>query len=171
MNKKNIAILTIVILLITVIISYNLNKQSIEIQKELLNRANIILKYDNDEIMLNMDIIQQSEVESFDAIFDTSTTDAKLCNYTGVQIKNILQNNNINVKNINAIIITGVDGYSVAYSKDEILTDRNVFIAYMENGKYLDSRENGGRGPYESIIVSDTFSNRRCKWITKIEVK
>jgi hypothetical protein len=41
----------------------------------------------------------------------------------------------------------------------------------MEEGKYLGGRDSGGRGPYESIVVSDTFSNRRCKWITEIEVK
>jgi len=41
----------------------------------------------------------------------------------------------------------------------------------MEDGKYLGSRDSGGRGPYESIVVSDIFSNRRCKWITEIEVK
>ena len=41
----------------------------------------------------------------------------------------------------------------------------------MEDGKYLGSYLEGGRGPYESIVLSDMFSNRRCKWISKIEVK
>ena len=41
----------------------------------------------------------------------------------------------------------------------------------MEDGKYLGNKDEGGRGPYESIVVSDSFSNRRCKWLTKVEVK
>ncbi|WP_313343331.1 hypothetical protein [Sedimentibacter sp.] len=171
MNKKIIAIVTIILLLITVIISYNFNKQTMEAQKEILNRAEIILENSNNEIVLNMGIIKGSGEEIFEAILDTSTTDAKLHSYVGVQLKNILKENNIEINEITGAVITGADGYAVAYSKEEILTDKNIFITYMEDGKYLGSRDNGGRGPYESIVVNDIFSNRRCKWITKIEVK
>ena len=41
----------------------------------------------------------------------------------------------------------------------------------MEDGKYLGTLDNGGTGPYEVIVKEDQFSNRRCKWLTKIEVR
>ncbi|WP_312811093.1 hypothetical protein [Sedimentibacter sp.] len=189
MNKKIIAInrrpkssdlvpvaytasaITIILLLIAVVISYNFNKQTMEAQKEILRRAEIILKEGNKETLLNMETIKGSGEEIFEAILDTSTTDATLHSYVGVQLKNILKENNIEINEINGAVIIGADGYAVAYSREEIINDKNIFITYMEDGKYLGSRDNGGRGPYESIVVNDTFSNRRCKWITKIEVK
>ena len=108
--------------------------------------------------------------EDFEAVFDTSTTEPTSHIYAGVQLKDLLEDNNINFEN-KTIIVKAADGYSVAYSSEEVSRDKNVYIAFMEDGKYLGSRDTKGRGPYESIVLSDTFSNRRCKWITEIEVK
>ncbi len=169
--KKRAAIIIsiIVILTIVLIISLNLNKASIEKQKEILANAQIILVYDEKAIILNRDdIILYGE--NFEAVLDTSSTEPTTHTYTGVMLKDLLNKKNVKFQN-KTIIIKAVDGYQVAYSSEEVSMDKNVYIAFMEDGKYLGSRDSGGRGPYESIVVSDNFSNRRCKWITEIEVK
>lgn len=169
--KKRVAIIVslIAVLFITIAITLNLNKVSIEAQKEILSNAEIILKYDDNELLLTMDSIMIYN-ENFEAVLDTSSAEPTTHNYTGVQLKDLLNNNKINFKN-KTIIVKAVDGYSVAYSPEEVSQDKNVYIAFMEDDKYLGNRDSGGRGPYESIVVSDIFSNRRCKWITEIEVK
>lgn len=168
-NKAAIIVILIIVLIITLIISLNLNKAFIEKQKEILAKAEIILNHDNNEIVLTMeDLILYGE--DFEAILDTSTTEPSKHTYTGVQLKDLLNKNNVDFQN-KTIIIKAADGYSVAYSSEEVSIDKNVYIAFMEDEKYLGSRDSGGRGPYESIVVSDFFSNRRCKWITEIEVK
>lgn len=169
--KKRAAIIAVLIIILTIvlIISLYINKDSIEKQKEILANAQIILIYDEKEIVLNRKNIILFE-ENFEAIYDTSSTEPSIHTYTGVQIKDLLKHNNIEFQD-RTIIISAADGYSVAYSSEEVSKDKNVYIAFKEDGKYLGDRDSGGRGPYESIIVSDIFSNRRCKWITEIEVK
>lgn len=169
--KKSAAIIIILILTLTItlIISLNLNKASIEKQKEILAKAEIILKYDNREKVLTKEEIMLYS-EDFKAVLDTSTTEPSAHIYRGLELKDLLKSHNIYFRD-KIITISGADGYAVAYSSDEVSMDKNIYIAFMEDGKYLGGRESGGRGPYESIIVSDIFSNRRCKWITEIEVK
>lgn len=169
--KKRAAIIVILIfiLTITLIVSLNLNKALIEKQKQILSNAQIILKYNgNEKVLTKEEIILYGE--DFEAVLDTSTTEPSTHIYTGVQLKDLLKNHSIDFQD-RIIIIKAADGYSVAYSSEEILMDKNIYIAFMEDGKYLGDRGSGGRGPYESIVISDIFSNRRCKWITEIEVK
>ena len=171
MNKKLITVISIITVLLAIIaISLKLNQPSIEMQKEILANAEILLTFGDNQIILNKDNITMSE-EIFEAVLDTADTNPFVHQYKGSQLKNILKSNNIDVANNATIILIAADGYSVAYSADEVLKDKNVYIAYMEDEKYLGKKDDGGRGPYESIVVSDSFSNRRCKWITEIEVK
>jgi hypothetical protein len=169
-NKILIVFLIIATLLVIVFISLQLNQKSIDAQKDIFAQAEIVLKYGDGEEIINFDDIKLSGEEEFEAILDTSSTNPSKHKYTGVQLKNLLKSKDI-ILNNNTVIISAVDGYSVAYSAEEILTDKNIFIAYKEDGRYLKNKKEGGRGPYESIVVSDQFSYRRCKWITKIEVK
>lgn len=168
-KRPAIILITLGLLTIVLIISLNLNKANIEKQKEILAKAQIILIYDERSKVLDRENILLYS-ENFEAIFDTSTTEPARHMYTGVQLKDLLENNKVDFRD-RTIIISAADGYSVAYSSEEVAIDKNVYIAFMEDGKYLGTRDSGGRGPYESIIVSDIFSNRRCKWITEIEVR
>lgn len=173
MNRK-IAIITVVIiavLIAAIFISLELSETSMELQKEILANAEILLKNEDNEIILTKQDITNCSEENFHAVLDTSDTDPSSHSYTGVELKNILISNNIDLYGKSTVILSAADGYSVAYSMDEVAMDNNVYIAYMEDGKLLGSRDADGRGPYEAIIVSDYFSNRRCKWLTKIEVR
>ncbi|NLJ57661.1 MAG: hypothetical protein GX339_02330 [Tissierellia bacterium] len=169
MKRAAIVLTIIIILTIVLVISLYLNKESVEKKKEIFEKAEIILKYEDKEVILNKGNIMLYD-EDFEAVLDTSTSEASYHLYKGVQLKDLLRDNNVKFQD-KTIIIKGVDGFAVAYSSEEVLKDKNIYIAYMEDGKYLGNRESGGRGPYESIVASDTFSNRRCKWIVEIEVK
>lgn len=172
MNKKSIiAIGVVIVLSIIVYIASVYSRGSIERQKQILENAQIILMNGEDEIVLDIDTLKSIEEEDFDAVLDTSSTDPTVHTYKGAELKNILSHYHIDIDDKKTAILTGVDGYAVAYSMDEVLQDENIYVAYMEDGKYLGSRDSGGRGPYEAIVVSDQFSNRRCKWLIKIEVK
>lgn len=170
-KKKTIVIIVIVCLTLFMLLSGKMIQPSIEKQKEALANAEILLVDGDIETTLNREEITGIGEENFRAILDTSTTDPTLKNYTGAQLKDILFQNNITLNDKKNILLRAADGYSVAYSPEEVLEDKNVYIAYMEDNRIIETKEEGGRGPYESIVVSDQFSNRRCKWLTKIEVK
>lgn len=169
MKRAKILIILILFLTILLSVTIKINKNHIEKQKELLEKAQIILKYKGLETVLSMDDIMLYN-ENFEAVLDTSTTDPSTHIYRGVELKDLLKNNNIDYHG-KVVLISAADGFSIVYSSSEIEIENNIYIAFMKDGKYLGNRESGGSGPYESIVVSDLFSNRRCKWITEIEVK
>lgn len=172
MNKsKKIAIVTVVVLAVILVITGVLNKKGLEQRKEMLEDAKITLKINGDEIAVATFEDIKLDGEEFEAVLDTSNTEPHTYSYTGVQIKDLLSKYNIDLNGANAIIFTAVDGYTVAYSIDEVLEEGNVYVAYERDGELLKTRENGGRGPYQTIVTKDQFSNRRCKWLTTIEVQ
>lgn len=160
-KTTSIIILTIILLGTIFLISYRLWLPTIKDQKAALEKEEILIISKDEKITITLEDLIDSG-EEFEAILDTSTTNASIHNYMGVELKDIFSSRNIDIEDKKVIILTGADGYSVAYSIDEVLEDENVYIAYMENEKYIS---------YQSIITSDLFSNRRCKWLTKIEVR
>ncbi|AOT69556.1 molybdopterin-dependent oxidoreductase [Geosporobacter ferrireducens] len=172
MNKRVFSVILIFIgLFLAVWISLRMNQPTIEAQKKLLENAALLLVDGDQEFVININDLKGIGEEVFEAVLDTSSTDPSLHTYHGVQLKNILTRYQIALEDKAVLILSGADSYAVAYGLEEVLADQNVYIAFMEDGNYLGSKENGGRGPYESIVVSDPFSNRRCKWLTKVEVR
>lgn len=172
MDKKVLTVVLILLVLMVIIfITFKFNKPSREVQKQLLDNAEILIISDNQEIIINIDNIKSAGEEKFESILDTSSTKASMHTYNGVQLKDLFLKLKITLNKSDIIILSGVDSFAVAYSGEEVLKDNNVYIAYMEDGKYLGTLDNGGTGPYEVIVKEDQFSNRRCKWLTKIEVK
>lgn len=173
MNKRILIVIgVLVVLSLAVYFSLRASRDSIEKRRDMLENAQIsLVDGGEEEKILNIESIKSIGQDDFEAILDTSTTDPSLHKYTGLELKDIFSHYDIGLADKKAVILTGVDGYSVAYSIDEVLEDSNIYLAYMEDGKYLGERKDGGRGPYESIVVSDQFSNRRCKWLIQIEVK
>lgn len=172
MDKKIlIIILTFIILIGVIFIAFKLNQPSQELQKELLDNAEILIIDDDQEKVLNIEDIRSIDEEIFQAVLDTSTSKASLHTYNGVQLKNLLSYFEIPLSEKDVVVLSGVDSFAVAYSGEEVLKNENIYIAFMEDEKFLGTIDSGGTGPYEAIVKSDQFSNRRCKWLTKIEVR
>lgn len=171
MSKNKIAISIVVVLVLVVAVTLMLNKEGLDQRKEMMTNATINLMLDGEEKLLSFDDIQKMGEEKFEAVLDTSNTDPVTYSYTGVQLKNILEVKGVNLEGKSAVILSAVDGYTVAYSLEEVLLDGNVYVTYAREGEMLKSKEEGGRGPYQTIVVSDQFSSRRCKWLTTIEVQ
>lgn len=170
MHKKSFAVICIFLcLFVAVWISLKLNQPNIEEQKKLLENAEILLLANQQEYLIGLNDLMEIGEEEFTSVLDTSSTNPTNHKYTGVQLKNILSHYQIDLDESSALVLSGMDNYSVAYTTEEILKNNNVYIVFKEDDSYLGSKENGGRGPYESIVVADDFSNRRCKWLTRIE--
>lgn len=171
-KTKKIAITVIIILAVVLVIAAVLNKQGLDERKDMLTDANISIKLNGEEVgIATFDDIKSVGEEEFEAVLDTSNTEPQTFTYTGVQLKDVLEKYNIDLSKSKAVILMAVDGYTVAYSTDEVLQQGNIYIAYKRDGELLLTKEKGGRGPYQSIVATDQFSNRRCKWLTTIEVQ
>jgi DMSO/TMAO reductase YedYZ molybdopterin-dependent catalytic subunit len=57
------------------------------------------------------------------------------------------------------------DGYTLTYDLSELLSNENIILAYMMDGEYLESFEDGGEG-YLRIIIppkdENDFNGQRC---------
>ena len=171
MNKTTKAAIFIIIILIVVFLAaLSMNKSEIESRRILLESSTIEVISEDQSDMVGLEVIQSLGLEEFEAVLDTSSTDASLYKYSGVQLVKLLVSLGYEINEKDIIIATGADGFSVAYSGEEVLDYGNIYIAVMEEGNYLGGIEDGGRGPFEIIVINDSFSNRRCKWVTGIEV-
>ncbi|MDY0236276.1 MAG: molybdopterin-dependent oxidoreductase [Gudongella sp.] len=170
MKSKKLAIIIIVLLVVVFVFSLFLNKENIGKRKELLENAQIEIIVNGDIYLLNKEIIEEIGTVEFNAILDTSTGSASEHRYQGIELSEILNYFGGIKEDASAIIAHGADGYSVAYSREEVFTEHKIYIAYMEDGEFLGGIDEGGRGPFEIIVLNDQFSNRRCKWLIRIGV-
>jgi len=110
----------------------------------------------------------------FRAVEDTSTSGPTPHTYKGVLLKDVLNKASISdeaVKTSSKVVVRGLDGYVVALSTDDVLSDKNVYLAFEKDGKPLGSMKNGGSGPFQLIARSDSFSQRWCKYVIEVTLE
>lgn len=161
----------LIFLVLLLVLALKLNETEREMQNALLEAAEILLIFDDKQEYISRELLLTLPTDSFEAVLDTASTSATTHWYKGVQMKKLLSYYDIVLEQDAILVVTGADGFSVAYGRNEVMEEGAVFITYEEDGEALKTHEQGGRGPFESIVVSDAFSNRRCKWVTQIEVK
>ncbi|HKL43313.1 MAG TPA: molybdopterin-dependent oxidoreductase [Clostridia bacterium] len=172
--NKNTKTLIIIILILVGISSTGLylNKDNIKRNKELNEKA-IFEIYDSGEFLTayTMKEIREMGEEKFEATLDTSSTQAKAYEYTGVLLKKIFKAADLEIHNRELVAVTGADGYTVALSINKVIENDNVYLAYKREGISLGTREDGGNGPYQLIIRKDQFSQNWCKYVVKADVR
>ncbi|MFA6866367.1 MAG: hypothetical protein WCR54_02500 [Clostridia bacterium] len=137
--------------------------------------------YDGDTLLGEYDydhLCTLATYEEFNAIYDTSTTDAQHKTYSGVELINILEAMKIDLEGKTCVRFSASDGASNVYSIDDLRKENNVFIADKVNGKSfvqgIDPTLNKAKyedgGPYVVIRASDRFSQYRIKLLVKVEV-
>ena len=173
MKRRSIIIIAAVFGLLIVIVAVFavLNAGNTEEKKELENSKSIIVKSGGMEIgTVDMDFIKSAGEKELSAIIDTTNSQPKEHFYTGVPMKNVLQKLGIHIDDYKMFSVKAIDGYVVAFERNEIKDDDNVYIVYKEDGKDLGTKSSGGNGPYQIIVKKDQFGQRWCKYIVEIEL-
>lgn len=172
--KKNTKILISVILVLVIIsaVAIMMNKDNVKAKKELNDNAVFILMDKGEEIAsYNMTEIQAIGEADFTATLDTSNTDPEDFQYTGVLLKNVFEHAGISLEGREAVIVSAVDGYTVALPMDKFMEDDNVYLAYKKEGELIGTREEGGKGPYQMIISKYQFSQFWCKYAVSADIQ
>lgn len=170
-RETKIASIIVILLAAAMVLAVRLNQDTILSNQETLAQASLNIYADGVSVAtVDYEQLLALGGSSFEAVYDTSTTQAVMETYTGVELQSILTSVGISLDQYSAVVLTAVDNYGVAYTAQEVAQEGNVYVAYERNGAPLTTKEDGGEGPLQSIVVSDTFSNRRCKWLISIEV-
>ena len=164
MNKKSIGIIMLILIAIIAIFAL-VNRGLIKNSQEAHANAEVLITGDNVEDKFTYDQIIKLGEEEFTAIFDSSNTDPEEHKYTGIPLKNLIEEAEIRLEDKQQVNIRAIDGYTVALKPDEVLEDENVYLAYKQDGEPIKSKEEGGSGPYQVIIRKDAFSQRWCKFV------
>lgn len=169
MTSRNITIIVIVLALIVGVFAL-INRNMMEDKIEVHENAEVIIKGDGEEVKLNLAEIKELGEEEFTADLKSSGNPAEEHTYTGVPLKAILKEANIDLEEGMQVIAKAIDGYTVAMDSEEVLDEDNVYLAYKIDGEGLGSKEDGGSGPYQVILRKDQFSQRWCKHVVEIEI-
>lgn len=160
-----------VLLLVIIVVFAIMNRELLRGSRQALENAEIVLKYDSSEAVLSFGDLLELEEKDFTAIFDSSNIDPVEHSYTGVALYNIFESLDMDLNNIEQVIVRGADGYTVAFSPQEVLDNDNIYLAYKFNDKPLKHKGRGGSGPYQIVVRKDQFSQRWCKFVVEIELK
>jgi len=171
--KKNtkIVVSIIVVLIIGLTIFSFLNRGDLELKQKLQSNEEFQINYDGKTITVTMDDMINLNPVEFEANYDTSTTNGEIIEFSGVEIKNILDKYKIKIDEKNVIEVKALDGYSSALTGSEVSTNGNTYICLLKEGKPLGTKSDGGMGPYLMIVKSSQFSQRWCKFVQEINIR
>lgn len=102
------------------------------------------------------------------AVLDTSKSGPVTLQYTGVLLKKVLIAAGIDPVACQTVVATAADGYTSAVPADKFLDADNVFLVFLQDGKPLGSKDEGGSGPLMLVIRKDTFSKNWCKFLIEV---
>lgn len=172
MQKKNSIIIIVIAVLVVIIgITAYLNKDNAMSKTQINNDAVFSVVENGNEIKsYNMSEIQALGEVEFYANLNSSDSDAVEYQYTGIPLINILKDSGVNMEGMEAAIVSAIDGYVVSISMEKVLENDNVYLAYMRGGELMNTREDGGDGPYQLIISKDKFSQFWCKYAYSVEL-
>mgnify|MGYP000164786053 CR=1 FL=1 len=170
MNSRKVKITVIFLIIILGVFGF-MNRQYLKDKGYANENAEIIIKEGDMEKVLNYETIKTLGEVEFTATLDTSDTGPEEQTYTGVPLKNIIEEAGLLLEEGKIVVVRGIDGYTVALSSEEVLDEENVYLAYEINGKPLKSKSQGGSGPYQVIVRKDQFSQRWCKFVVEVEVR
>ena len=172
MNKNTKLVMGIIIVLVIMLTVFSvLNRGNLELKEKLQSNAEFQIHFNDKTITVTMDDMIKLNPVEFEANYDTSKNDGEIVKFTGVEIKNILKEYDIEINDDNVIEVKALDGYSSALTGSEVLTEDNTYICLLKEGETLGTKTDGGMGPYLMIVKSSKFSQRWCKFVQEINVR
>lgn len=129
------------------------------------------------EFTLN-ELLELSSAVEFQAIYKPNNALPIDRTYTGIHLRELIIALNIEMEDVSNIQFSAMDGMTKIYTKQDILQDNNVYIAYLVNGEpfssgiissaYNHPQEDGG--PFVVIRANDTISQHRVKLLVEIKI-
>lgn len=115
--------------------------------------------------------IQEMEATDFQANLKKNGKDPVVYTYTGVLLRHIIENAGITLEDQSSIVVTAVDGYTVAYDVAKVMEEDNIYLAYLREGQPLGNKESKGSGPFMVIVSKDPFSQNWSKYAVEARVQ
>ena len=172
MKNKQVKIIIALMVLFAIIIAgaLFLNRDAIEAGKEAQRDKTITFTSAGETIcVLDQETIKGFPSQEFEATIRSHGMKPEYVVYTGVDIHYVLEAAGIHPAGKDRLHFKGADAYLAAVDADELEKEGRVFIVYEKDGQEMEPKAKGGDGPYQLILLDDSFSQRWCKYLSEIE--
>ena len=160
-----------VLLVATVALAY-LNRGDPELRRALEENREFQIRSDGElAATVNLQFLLGLGPQEFTATFSTSLTTPREATLRGVELRILIDALDINASGAGQFIVSGLDGYYSALSREEVEREENVYICFSMDGVVLKARSEGGYGPFMLVIRSDNFAQRWCKYVEAVDIK
>lgn len=172
MKKSNLFIIISIVLLLGILVAtYFINRDDIEVKRQLNKEAIFEVVYQGEVIAsYDMEEISKMGEVTFNANLKSSGKDPVAHQYTGVLLKTILENAGLTLEDKSSATVIAIDGYATALTMEKLMDDSNVYLSYFRDGTLIGTKEEGGDGPYQLIISKDPFSQFWVKYAYQVEL-
>ncbi len=157
------------IIIISLVIT---NIGGIEEERELLRERILRVSFAGEAVDLTLDEILDLKATNIRTIRRSSTAEDTEIFFTGVPLYEVL--NHVfpeALAEAERVTARAADGYTIAYTSDEVLEENNIYLVYAREGEWLEPREEGGDGPFMTVVLQDEFAMRWCKYLTRVTVE
>ena len=90
--------------------------------------------------------------------------------YTGILLRDLLEDKGIDLSQLSGITVTSADNYSVQFTMEEILADNKVYIAVTADGKAIEGIDPDTEG-LQVIVFGDPNSKRCVRYAQRITLQ
>ena len=148
-----------------------LNQKNIAPKKEAQERGVFFLYAGDEEYAVSMEDIEALSPYEIEANYKKSGKAPETRVYRGVSLRAVVDSLGIDASAYSSVSFSAADGYASALTIDEAMDGGNCYIVTAMGGEPLDTRENGGSGPFMMILARDQFSQRWCKFLLEVRLK
>jgi DMSO/TMAO reductase YedYZ molybdopterin-dependent catalytic subunit len=168
--KSKWLVIIIVVLVIVVGVLAFINREQLAGKRALIENPGILIAHQGAEVAtIYLEEIRGLGEEEFDIVLRSSGKPPRDLTLTGVPLKALLQKADASLmESASQVLVRAIDGYSVAYTMEEVLLDDHVFLVYLNSGEPLGTKEDGGSGPLMMVPRQDEFGQRWCKFAVEV---
>ncbi len=172
LGKQTLAIsLTVTLLVLAVAALAYLNAGDLDRKKELEKTAQFVLIQGENRYKVSAADIAALAPVDFETVMRSAKTGTTPVSFTGVELRLIFSKYDVEIKADSTIQVTSLDGYASALTGEEVLAEKNAYLAVAMNGETLKPMSDGGSGPYYLVLPNTEFAQRWVKSVEEIVVK
>lgn len=165
-----IAALVTALTLLVAVLAY-LNAGDLDRKKTLEKDAEFVLRYGEKEHRVSREAIVDLGTVEFSTIMRTSSTAPTHVTFTGVELWKILERYEIPIQADSMVDVKALDGYVSVFDGEEVLERDSVYLTIAMNGEPLQTKSEGGQGPFYLVLRNTEFAQRWVKFVEEIFVQ
>lgn len=172
-SRKQTIIIIVAVLglaLLVAVLAY-FNAGDLNRKKTLEEGAQFVLRYADQEYRVSRGEVMELGTTEFSTIMRTSSTAPTEVTFEGIELKKLFQAYEIPVEVDSMIDVKALDGYVSVLDGEEVLEPESVYLTIAMNGEPLQTKSEGGSGPFYLVLPKATFAQRWVKFVEEIFVQ